>query len=251
VDTTPYDSREKNRAADAPPRSPSTGSEYGLAYADSTDDDDAELVQRLPTPPPPTPPSPEPPKANLVRFPSVDEKKKSALKKSASSSSGSSGSALMYGSTQQSSFTGRDRTNSGSASNYSRSTARSTHALEKVMDTLFEERSSTTGSSTTNVKGKSGRSNTIPGVRPTSPEQKPAKLPARSLTTPSSASLEESKRKKKKECIRCQKVIDDGRWIRTDTGGVLCEKCWKNMYLPKVGYYVKSLCGPRSLTFEI
>jgi hypothetical protein len=46
--------------------------------------------------------------------------------------------------------------------------------------------------------------------------------------------LEESKRRKKKECVKCEKIIEDGRWIQTDTGGVLCEKCWKNMYLPKV-----------------
>lgn len=41
--------------------------------------------------------------------------------------------------------------------------------------------------------------------------------------------------------MKCDKTIDDGRWIQTDAGGVLCEKCWKNMYLPKVSYYVKTL----------
>jgi hypothetical protein len=36
-------------------------------------------------------------------------------------------------------------------------------------------------------------------------------------------------------CIRCSKVIEDKRWIRMENGrGVLCDKCWKNMYLPKV-----------------
>jgi hypothetical protein len=107
------------------------------------------------------------------------------------------------------------------------------------METLFEEGSSTTGSSSTNVKTKNVRSNTIPGIPPLSPEHKVPKLPTRSLTNPSSASFEDAKRKKKKECVKCERTIDDGRWIQTDTGGVLCEKCWKNMYLPKVGYCIK------------
>lgn len=39
--------------------------------------------------------------------------------------------------------------------------------------------------------------------------------------------------RKTKVCIRCEKKIDDGKWVQVDGGGVLCEKCWKNMYLPK------------------
>ncbi|KAI9452241.1 hypothetical protein BJY52DRAFT_1405826 [Lactarius psammicola] len=35
-------------------------------------------------------------------------------------------------------------------------------------------------------------------------------------------------------CMRCSKEIEDNRWIRVENGkGVLCGKCWKNMYLPK------------------
>jgi len=35
-------------------------------------------------------------------------------------------------------------------------------------------------------------------------------------------------------CMRCSKPIEDKRWIRMENGrGVLCDKCWKNMYLPK------------------
>ncbi|KAI0306626.1 hypothetical protein B0F90DRAFT_1814485 [Multifurca ochricompacta] len=35
-------------------------------------------------------------------------------------------------------------------------------------------------------------------------------------------------------CMRCSKGIEDKRWIRMENGrGVLCDKCWKNMYLPK------------------
>ncbi|KAH9079361.1 hypothetical protein EDB83DRAFT_2513889 [Lactarius deliciosus] len=35
-------------------------------------------------------------------------------------------------------------------------------------------------------------------------------------------------------CMRCSKEIEDNRWIQVENGkGVLCGKCWKNMYLPK------------------
>ena len=100
------------------------------------------------------------------------------------------------------------------------------------METLFEEGLSTaTGSSVGSLKG---RSNTL--AIPLSPEQKAPKLPTRSLTSPYTATFDEARRtKKKKECMRCEKTIEGGRWIATDTGGVLCERCWKNMYLPKVG----------------
>ena len=98
------------------------------------------------------------------------------------------------------------------------------------METLFEEGLSATGSSVGSLKG---RSNTL--ATPLSPEQKVPKLPTRSLTSPSTATFDEARRaKKKKECMRCEKTIEDGRWIATDTGSVLCERCWKNMYLPKV-----------------
>ncbi|KAF7323092.1 hypothetical protein HMN09_00089300 [Mycena chlorophos] len=41
--------------------------------------------------------------------------------------------------------------------------------------------------------------------------------------------------RKPKVCLRCEKKIEDGKWVAMDgeKGGVLCEKCWKNMYLPK------------------
>ena len=212
--------------------------------------------------------------ARGVRFPTVDEKRppKSALKKSPSASSaGSSASGsggLVYGSPRTSSrgggggglaALGRERSNSAnsaaSGSNYSASTAKSTHALDRAMETLFEETASPV-SSPAAVK-KAGRSNTIPGlsIEPTSPESgaahKAPKLPARSLTGPSvhhghnhvtfAEDVPAGKRgeEKRRECVRCERVIEDGRWIQTDAGGVLCERCWKNMYLPKV----RALCG--------
>ncbi|KAF7294820.1 hypothetical protein MIND_01019900 [Mycena indigotica] len=39
--------------------------------------------------------------------------------------------------------------------------------------------------------------------------------------------------KKPKVCLRCEKTIEDGKWVAMDEGGVLCERCWKNLYLPK------------------
>jgi hypothetical protein len=36
-------------------------------------------------------------------------------------------------------------------------------------------------------------------------------------------------------CMRCSMDIEDNRWIQVENGrGVLCGRCWKNMYLPKV-----------------
>ncbi|KAF8163608.1 hypothetical protein B0H34DRAFT_795296 [Crassisporium funariophilum] len=87
---------------------------------------------------------------------------------------------------------------------------------------------------------KAHRSNTIQNPHPATPESKPIKLPMRSLTSPQlerDKALDGSSRMKKprrpKVCLRCQNSIDDGRWVSVDGGGVLCEKCWKNMYLPK------------------
>ncbi|KAF9564414.1 hypothetical protein CPC08DRAFT_705366 [Agrocybe pediades] len=98
-----------------------------------------------------------------------------------------------------------------------------------------------------------------------SPEtSRPIKLPARSMTSPTmerdkallpsnnfaggsaggsslTAGLVQKKRRPSpKTCVRCENVIDDGRWVSvgadmpaSKAGGVLCEKCWKGMYLPK------------------
>ena len=55
------------------------------------------------------------------------------------------------------------------------------------------------------------------------------------LSQDSTASGLDRHREKVMTCIRCSKNIEDNRWIRVENGkGVLCDKCWKNMYLPKV-----------------
>ena len=53
-----------------------------------------------------------------------------------------------------------------------------------------------------------------------------------------SASEAGSVRSRVRECVKCGKKIEDGRWIRAESGkGVLCDRCWKNMYLPKVSVF--------------
>jgi hypothetical protein len=88
---------------------------------------------------------------------------------------------------------------------------------------------------------KSHRSNTIQSSRPTSP----VKLPMRSLTSPKfdrdkaldGTGVKKERVRKAKACLKCLKVIDNERWVSVDGGGVLCERCWKNMYLPKVSFF--------------
>ncbi|KAF6763775.1 hypothetical protein DFP72DRAFT_873357 [Ephemerocybe angulata] len=102
------------------------------------------------------------------------------------------------------------------------------------------ERGSIAGSNASGSRAQ--RSNTVQGMV-SSPESKGVKLPVRAKTTTNSSegvtnasgdgSRVKERRKKEKVCIKCRKLIDDGRWIQVDTGGVLCERCWKNMYLPK------------------
>ena len=50
-------------------------------------------------------------------------------------------------------------------------------------------------------------------------------------------------------CMRCSKEIEDNRWIQVESGrGVLCGRCWKNMYLPKVREHW--LCRPHAAAYD-
>jgi len=97
--------------------------------------------------------------------------------------------------------------------------------------------------------GKAHRSKTVQGPHPA--ESRTPKLPARARTSAKmdrERSLEreggrghdvgggenKAKVKKQRVCVRCENKIEDGRWVQVDGGGILCERCWKNMYLPKV-----------------
>ncbi|KAF7440629.1 hypothetical protein PC9H_000975 [Pleurotus ostreatus] len=141
----------------------------------------------------------------------------------------------------------------------SHATARGGADLEVVMETLIEDLSSGKDYEDPEMrpldKGRTfpTRSNTVPGgslLPQSSPESKnppPPTTIVRSRTTPGSglsahdhdlnAKVPEKsvKPKKIRVCRKCDKQIDDGRWIAIDGGGggVLCEACWKNMYLPK------------------
>ncbi|KAF8660612.1 hypothetical protein AX16_001591 [Volvariella volvacea WC 439] len=286
-----------------PPMSPSSGSEYGLAYADSDKEDEEEddRVSKVTTPVPGRSRSilrngtkSSNNDNTHVRFPSgsTDRTRKPERKDSLGSES----------TTSRSSFD-RQRTGGGSG-NLERSTSAassrsafsrvaSVHggigALDRAMETLQEEDtgkplpspwdtefSSEVTSPTSLSRNRSGsvatgqeisispvmsgtdngpaysnglvpptpggstskRSNTVQG----SPETRASiKLPMRSKTSPSigdgnrdpTDARKERRLRRTKDCLKCDAKIEDGRWIQVDAGGVLCEKCWKNMYLPK------------------
>lgn len=146
------------------------------------------------------------------------------------------------------------------------SSSLTTGKLERAMETLLEDVTSDDlrkSLSTSKSTGKQGyfnkedgndtRTSTVPipyrsntMQMTSSPESKAVKLPARARTEKErSSDLERVRKgkeglrgierpaKKVRICVRCDKRIEDGRWIQVDTGGVLCEQCWKNMYLPK------------------
>ena len=103
---------------------------------------------------------------------------------------------------------------------------------------------------------KTHRSNTVQ-MPHSSPETRAPKLPTRSRTTPMldrgkqhDSTISDRDRdkvekvgekrervKRPKVCAKCSKTIDDGRWVQCDGGTVLCDMCWKSMYLPKVSCF--------------
>lgn len=118
---------------------------------------------------------------------------------------------------------------SGSSYSYaSRTTSKSTSALDRSLETVFE------GSRSPPTQALS-----------MSPPAKSPKLPTRSRTTPALSTTKsdfpDSPRHKPRQCTRCTKKIDDGRWVKAEGAGVLCERCWKTMYLPKVSSICESI----------
>lgn len=223
----------------------SADSETGLAYADGSDEDTPVVMPSILR------------KSNMnvdtnkVRFPTMSSpgpsRSSMPIRKESTASTRSAASA-------HSTAVGiRTRCNSSST----HSTARSGGALERAMETLIEEGASisvlASGSVLASIAGpsisrggpgKPNRSNTVPG--PASPENKAPKLPARSHTNPSLPHVHSERVKatgkvarirngsrEHPSCARCETKIESDRWIQMDGGSVLCERCWKNMYLPK------------------
>ncbi|EKM55170.1 uncharacterized protein PHACADRAFT_255602 [Phanerochaete carnosa HHB-10118-sp] len=135
----------------------------------------------------------------------------------------------------------RSVSTSTTASSYvARVPAKSIGALERpaAMETLLEQHedelqnpASSTASSVSSpavfpmaLAGEGGQRDSM---RP--------KLPMRSHTSPGlGLSRPESKRRAKtKTCLKCESKIEDGRWIQMEGGVMMCDRCWKKMYLPK------------------
>ncbi|KAI0372934.1 hypothetical protein BV20DRAFT_938788 [Pilatotrama ljubarskyi] len=214
------------------------GSYDGLAYADSDDDGEDDVPLRASPQPLAVAATAKPAASagnttttttsknsqNKVRFPSMTN---SDSKYSSSSSSSSAPSPRMPQ---------RSLSASTAGSSYSsRTTTKSTGALDRAMETLLEESpmSPTTSTSSRAFVSDSQQRDSVGARSP--------KLPMRSHTSPTLPSLTRPEARKStsrrpaktKVCLRCEKVIEDGRWIQVEGARVLCDKCWKNMYLPK------------------
>src|SRR5258708_2872397 len=103
----------------------------------------------------------------------------------------------------------------------------------RLMDTLFEEDMSPAASPLTDSSSFAAAD-----AGSTPPAAVSYKPPSRSKTSPARTTAQSSTTRGKwvvKVCVRCQKKIEDGRWVAIDqgSGNVLCEEDWKNLYLPK------------------
>ena len=257
-DESVYTTHTDLKKDESAPSSPSADSDVGLAYAHSSDDDTPVVT------PLDIRKSAVKGGTNKVKFPtSASSDRRYPPGPSRQSSATSLRSTLSSRSAP--SFVGPARTRSASAA--TQSTIKSTGALERAMETLIEEGASVSvlasgsvlasigGSAPGRGHGKPSRSNTVAG--PASPEQKPPKLPTRSHTSPSHPHIHServgligevarirnggSTKRKDRRCAGCGSKIEDGRWIQMDGGSVLCECCWKNMYLPKVRVFYCAL----------
>lgn len=225
-------------SADPPPPSPliSESSFGGLAYADSTDGDDEDAPLAVPVSEIPRQPSPADTIKQTDRIPDTKPNGKNSKVRFPSTASKKSESAYSSSSSAKSPrLPQRSLSSSTATSSYSaRSAAKSTGALDRAMETLLEEDPS------------SPLSISSPSIFPLPSghrDSKQPKLPMRSHTSPTLGagrpdSKHGGKRKvpKTRMCVKCDKQIEDGRWIQMEGGSVLCDKCWKSMYLPKVSF---------------
>ncbi|OAX30716.1 hypothetical protein K503DRAFT_788282, partial [Rhizopogon vinicolor AM-OR11-026] len=214
--------------------SPSTDSDAGLAYVDDSDDDTLVVV------PLDIRKSSAPSSTNKVKFPIVEGGQPSSPAQKPPSRTASTSSATSY-STSRTVNAGPGR--ACSASSVTHTTMRSGGALERAMETLIEEGASVSvlasglmlaslaGTSGRVISGKPNRSNTVPA--PVSSEHRPPKLLARSCTNPHHPHVHSERVGVTGEMARVRERERCGRRIRMDGGNVMCEWCWKNMYLPK------------------
>ncbi|KAH9857168.1 hypothetical protein C2E23DRAFT_720561 [Lenzites betulinus] len=216
--------------AGRPPPSPTSddGSYDGLAYANSDDDDDP--VPDIPLRASPLPlATPAKSAENRVRFPSMTNSESKYSSASSSSSSSSTTSPRMPQRKLSSSTVG---------SSYSaRTISKSVGALDRAMETLFEDLPTSPTLSASSARPFAPPPAAVADAhRESVSSAKSPKLPTRSHTSPtlpSAASAEVARRPRRRVCLRCEKHIEDGRWIQVEGANVLCDKCWKNMYLPK------------------
>ncbi|TFK54748.1 hypothetical protein OE88DRAFT_951656 [Heliocybe sulcata] len=217
------DERDEPRPISPDADSSSEYSGSGLAYADDTDDDEAGLMVSSTVQPLSVKDNNSPHK---VRFPSMSDKS-GTTRLDYSKSTSTSASSPSRG--------GPSNLPMRSISDSSYSSSRSgMGALDRAMETLFEDPTSPTTSTTSTSFGP-GHTGLTKSNTTSNRGSGAMKLPTRSHTSPTlhTHALGEGNKKRERRCRRCERRIDDGRWVRTDNGGVLCERCWKNMYLPK------------------
>ncbi|TFY55821.1 hypothetical protein EVG20_g9179, partial [Dentipellis fragilis] len=188
--------------ADAPeavkvPMSPTGSSEYGLAYADSDTDNDA-----------PVPYAKSPPSEPHSTGGGLDLAMEMLLRSPTSSSIDDEAGLMSPTSSTSSSLSPRSRPVKLPTRSHTTPTQReSTRALPG-------RRGGTISGALQGVARKAE------GEAEGGPEKDEAR--------------ERKASKRERICVRCTKKIDDGRWIRVESGkGVLCDACWKGMYLPK------------------
>jgi hypothetical protein len=208
-----------------------TESDYGgLAYASSVDDEGHE-TNDLPV-------ESGGAKTNQIEFPSLSRRSNAS-------------SISMY----SPKLPARSLSIATSVSDYTkRMTAKSTGALERAMETLFEDVPPSPTDSVLSISEPNHPFLTFApdGHSPLRDSSSRPKLPTRALTSPnvrrSRLDVREGKKasrsltsrsestipSKYRACVGCGKSIQVGKWIPMDGGGVLCDQCWKNMYLPKV-----------------
>ena len=125
---------------------------------------------------------------------------------------------------------------SGARSAYSRSDTAASDDLSKTPLSVSRKGSVDEEDQVLGMTVKAQRSNTVQSAAQSSE----VRLPMRARSERESGAVQrKDKPRKPKVCLKCLKNVEDGRWVSSDggSGGVLCERCWKNMYLPKVPFF--------------